>query len=82
MTSTKMLQIIIDGQAGLRREMKEGHGSLRNEMREGFKKVNKRLDMIGRTVAFLEEDAPTREEHELLEKRVSKVEKKLQIQAS
>ena len=52
MTSTKMLQILIDGQAALRREMKEGHGSLRNEMREGFKKVNKRLDMIGRTVAF------------------------------
>ncbi|KKU17645.1 MAG: hypothetical protein UX25_C0004G0012 [Candidatus Woesebacteria bacterium GW2011_GWC2_45_9] len=50
MTSTKMLQILIDGQAALRREMKEGHGSLRNEMREGFKKVNKRLDMIGREV--------------------------------
>ena len=77
-----MLQILIDGQAALRKEMKEGQGSLRKEMRKGFKKVNKLLDTIGKSVAYLEDDAPTREEHDKLEKRVTKVEKKLQIQAS
>ena len=81
MNSTKMLQTLINGQAVLRKEMVVGQNSLRNEMREGFKSVNKRLDMIGKSVAFLEDDAPTREEHEELEKRLTKVEKKLQIQS-
>jgi len=71
MNSTKMLQTLIDGQAVLRKEMVVGQNSLRNEMREGFKSVNKRLDMIGKSVAFLEDDTPTRDEHDKLEKRVT-----------
>lgn len=80
MNSTKMLQILIDGQVDLRKKMIEGQNSLSTEMREGFKNVNKRLDKIGKSVAFLEDDTPTREEHYKLEKRVTKVEKRLQIQ--
>ncbi len=75
-----MLQILIDGQAALRKELTEGNRSLKEKMSEGFKKVNKRLDGIGKSVAYLEDDTPTREEHDKLEKRVTKVEKKLQIQ--
>ena len=92
-SSTKMLQILIDGQAALReeikegrdnfrKEMKEGQDTIRQEMKQGFRKVNKRLNIIGKAVAFLEDDTPTREEHDKLEKRVTKVEKKLQIQTS
>lgn len=77
-----MLQILIDGQAALRKEMIDGQDSLRKEMIVGFTKVNKRLDIIGISVAFLEDDAPTREEHDELEKLNTKVEKKLQIQVS
>ena len=47
MTTSKMLQILIDGQGALRRDMTEGQNSLKEEMRTGFKKVNKRLDIIG-----------------------------------
>ena len=73
MNSTKMLQLLIDGQASIRKEV----GNVRSEMKEGFKNVNKRLDVIGKSVAFLEDDTPTREEHEKLEKRVTKIEVRL-----
>ncbi|OGM25450.1 hypothetical protein A2715_05375 [Candidatus Woesebacteria bacterium RIFCSPHIGHO2_01_FULL_39_32] len=66
---------------GLEGRMKTGQNSIRKEMREGFKKVNSRLDKIGKSVAYLEDDAPTHEEHNKLEKRVIKVEKKLHLQA-
>jgi tetrahydromethanopterin S-methyltransferase subunit G len=38
-----------------------------------FKNVNSRLDKIGKSVTYLEDDAPTREEYDKLEKRVTKV---------
>jgi hypothetical protein len=39
-----------------------------------LKKVNKRLDKLSRPLAYLEDDAPTVEDFEKLEKRVSKLE--------
>ncbi|KKQ97752.1 MAG: hypothetical protein UT24_C0012G0063 [Candidatus Woesebacteria bacterium GW2011_GWB1_39_12] len=88
----KMFRVIVNGQSAIKQELlseikkvdKSLSGridSLTTEMKEGFKKVNKHLDMIGKSVAFLEDDTPTWEEHDELEKRVTKVEKKLQIQA-
>ena len=88
----KMFRVIVNGQSAIKQELlseikkvdKSLSGridSLTTEMKDGFKKVNKRLDLIGKSVAFLEDDTPTREEHDKLEKRVSKVERKLQIQA-
>ena len=87
MTAIIMLQILIEGQAALRKEisgvrgeMKNGQNLLREVMKVGFDKVNERLGKIGKSVAFLEDDTPTRGEHDKLEKRITKVEKKLQIQ--
>ena len=65
-----MLQVIIDGQKKIRQEV----GVIKKEMREGFVKMNKRVDKIGSQLAYLEDDAPTREESEVLEKRVGKLE--------
>ena len=83
----KMFRTIVNGQSVMKQELLvkiEGVDKkiaiLSKETKEGFKKVNKRLDMIGKSIAFLEDDSPTREEHDKLEKRVSKVERKLQIQ--
>lgn len=45
-------------------------GSLRKETRDGFGKLTKRVDKIGLQVARLEDDTPTREEYDGLEKRV------------
>lgn len=80
-----MLQAILDGQRAIKEELKDDINSVRKEVNrlhkkadEGFRIVNNRLDNIGKSVAFLEDDAPTREEHNRLEKRVIKIENKLQ----
>ncbi|TSC64601.1 MAG: Uncharacterized protein G01um101493_81 [Microgenomates group bacterium Gr01-1014_93] len=40
------------------------------------KRLTGRLDKIGRQFAYLEDDAPTREEFDSLEERVDKIERK------
>jgi len=50
---------------------------LEKKMDLGFKKVNERIDKVGMHVANLEDDAPTVEEFDKLEKRVTKVEQKV-----
>ena len=80
----KMLRVIINGQSAMKEE-------LLGEIRKVDKKVNKldskidgvekrlteRIDKIGLQVARLEDDAPTRDEFDNLEKRVTKVETKV-----
>ena len=41
------------------------------------KRLTERLDKIGRQLAYLEDDIPTREEFDSLEKRVGKIEQKV-----
>ncbi len=79
-----MLRVIINGQSAMKEE-------LLGEIRKVDKKVNKldskidgvekrlteRIDKIGLQVARLEDDAPTRDEFDNLEKRVTKVETKV-----
>lgn len=84
----EMLKTVINGQHVLRAEMNAKFAklgkkldnevrSVRQDMREGFGEVNKRLDILGKQLSYLEDDAPTREEHDALEKRVEKIEKHL-----
>ncbi len=73
MTDTKMLQAILDSQVSIKNELKD----LKEEVHSGFEEVNDRIDKLGESLAYLEDDAPTREEHDELEKRVTKIEKKL-----
>jgi len=68
---TKMLQIILDRV----NEVRDRQDGLEKKMDEGFDKVHNRLDMIGSSVAYLEDDTPTREEHDKLDKRVVRLEK-------
>lgn len=79
-----MLQAILDGQRAIKEELKgdikkvdERVGKLEKKVDSGFKEVNKRLDNIGKSVTHLEDDTPTYEEFDDLEKRVSKVEKQI-----
>lgn len=78
MSDTKILQAILDGQKLIRDDIK----SLEEKTDKGFKDVNSRLDKQGKSLAYLEDDAPTIAEFDKLEKRVNKVEKKLQIQTA
>jgi heterodisulfide reductase subunit C len=47
---------------------------LDGEVKQGFKKVHERLDKIGLQVAYNEDETPSRDEHDALEKRVTKLE--------
>ena len=82
----KMFRTIVNGQSAMKqkllpkikkvdKKLDDKIDNLSAEMKDGFGNVNKRLDMIGESVAFLEDDAPTIGEFDKLEKRVSKLEK-------
>ena len=66
MPDTKMLQAILDRIT-----------TVDSNVEKGFKGVNERLDNIGRSVAYLEDDTPTIEEFNKLLRRVSKLENQL-----
>lgn len=73
MRDTKILQSLVDGQASIREDVKR----VEKKMNEGFEGVNQRLDKIGLSVASLEDDTPTVEEFDNLDKRVKKLEKQV-----
>ena len=80
----KMFRVLINGQSALKQELlgeinklRKDLGNLKKEMHDEFKKVHKRIDRIGYQLAYLEEDAPTREEYDELENRVEKIETKI-----
>lgn len=75
MADTKILQAILDSQVTLTNKL----NGLEAKVDDGFKKVNERLDSIGKSVAYLEDDTPTREEHNKLKKRVKRIENKLAL---
>ena len=89
MTDTKMLQILVSGQASIRKEIKSLDLKLTkridkldlkltkriDSLEKKVDKNGERIDKIGASVAFLEDDAPTRTEHDKLEERVTVVER-------
>ncbi|MBN1168408.1 hypothetical protein JXA63_00805 [Candidatus Woesebacteria bacterium] len=52
-------------------------GKLDKKIDKGFKEVNNRLDKQGKSLAYLEDDAPTVEEFDKLEERVTEIEDKV-----
>lgn len=78
----EMLKAVINGQHALRSELfgeiskfKKEMNALRQEVKNGFGEVNERLDKQGKQLAYLDDDAPTRDEFDILESRVDKLEK-------
>lgn len=82
----KMQRAIINGQSSMKAELlaeikkvdhkldKEVVG-LRQEMQKGFNDLTWRVDMIGKQLNTLDDDAPVGEEFNKLVKRVDKLEK-------
>ena len=75
-----MLHAIINGQRALEEMLMGEIGKVRSDVKRVEVKVDKngkRIDKVGLQIAYLEDDAPTREEFDDLEKRVKKVEKSI-----
>jgi len=86
MSDTKLIQALIDGQKALKEELlakitksdqsrTKENKELKKEMKGGFKEVIDRLNKLGKFLAYLEDDTPTIDEFDKLEKRVTKLEK-------
>jgi predicted nucleic acid-binding Zn-ribbon protein len=80
----KMLQAVINGQGALKEELLKviekvdlKVDGLQEEIRGGFKKVNTGLDKLGKSLAYLEDDAPTTDEFDDLEKRIKRIENQI-----
>lgn len=67
---TKILQPILDKVSSIDKKVDKGFKNV--DMR--FDETNKRIDKLGMQLASLEDDAPTIEEFDDLEKRVTKLE--------
>lgn len=73
--TTKMLQMVLDGQVAIRKDLKNLDNKLTNRIDGVEERLAKRIDKIGLQVASVEDDTPTVKEFDKLEKRVRKVEK-------
>ena len=69
-SDTKMLQMLLDGQSSIKKDLKRVEKNLGDKIDTN----GKRIDKLGMQLANLEDDAPTIEEFDDLEKRVTKLE--------
>lgn len=80
----KMLRAIINGQSVFRQEVVRKIDNLDKKLSNRIdgldtkldrveKNLTGRIDKLGRQLAYLEDDAPTREEFDNLEKKVDKI---------
>jgi polyhydroxyalkanoate synthesis regulator phasin len=80
--------MVINGQSAMKSELLTEIGkldekltnridSLEKNMNKGFEKVNDRVDKLGKSLAYLEDDAPTRDEFDKLDERVGNLEQNI-----
>lgn len=69
-SDTKMLQMLLDGQNSIKNDLKRVEKNLGGKIDAN----SKRIDKLGMQLASLEDDAPTIDEFDNLEKRVTKLE--------
>jgi len=67
MSDTKILQAILDGQASIRGDIKR--------VEKKVEENGSRIDKLGLQIASLEDDSPTVEEFDNLDRRVKRLEK-------
>lgn len=64
MSSAKILQMVLDGQSSIKKDMKSGFKELKKEIVENRRRINR----FGHELAELSDDAPTVEEFDELKK--------------
>ena len=77
MSDTKMLQMVLDRVSMVDRKVDKGFKEVSKEIGKVEKNLTTRIDKLGFQLAEIEDDAPTREEHDGLDKRIEKVEKQV-----
>ncbi len=70
MSDTKILQSILDGQALIRADIKE----VKEEVKSTKTSLTERMDKLGLQLASLEDDSPTIDEFDNLDRRVKRLE--------
>lgn len=86
-TTQDMLRIIINGQSAFKQEVLGKIDKLDQKIDKVEKNLSEkidsvetnlteRIDKLGKQLAYLEDDTPTREEFDKLEERVDKIEQK------
>lgn len=80
----KMFQAIINGQSSFRQEvlskidkLDQKLNGLDGKIDRVEKKITDRIDKLGKQLAYLDDDTPTKEEYDNLEKRVGVLEQKI-----
>ncbi|MBI2337768.1 hypothetical protein HYU95_01160 [Candidatus Daviesbacteria bacterium] len=80
--TNKMLQAILNGQNALKQELISRIDKVDLKVDKVGKKLDrveknltKRIDRLGKQLAYLDDDTPTREEFDDLEKRVDEIER-------
>ena len=77
MGDTKMLRAIVDTVGEIRKDVqyiKKGMREMEVRLTKEIRKVDARVDTLGKQLAYLEDDAPTTRDFHRLEKRVTKLE--------
>lgn len=72
---TKILQAILDGQTKIHSRI----DTLEKNLKAEIKTNRDRIDKLGLYIAEVDDDAPSEDEFMLLEKRVTKLEKKVAV---
>ena len=65
-----MLQAVLDGQVRLSKKVDVGFKKVNKRIGKVETNLTKRIDTLGAQLAYLDDDTPTRKEHDKLEKRV------------
>lgn len=86
----KMFKLLVNGQSTMKsdlltridkldKKLSDRIDGLDKKMDKGFKEVTQRIDKLGKSLAYLEDDAPTRDEFDNLEVKVTKIEQILAV---
>jgi hypothetical protein len=77
----KMFRTIVNGQSAMKSELLGEIGKvsvevkeIKQELKGSEKRLTKRINKLGKQIAYVEDDAPTVKEFDKLEKRVTKPE--------
>jgi len=74
-----MLQSILDNVVTIKNDVKSLDQKLTKRIDTLDQKLTKRIDTLGKDLAILDDDAPTREEFDILGKRITTLEQKITL---